>query len=135
MPNIEKIIREAMDNGAFENLKGHGQPLSMDINPNADPEWELAFHILKENGFAPAFIEERQEIENTLADLRKRMRAAAVEGAVAWGRSRAEFEVRITEINAKIRHHNLGVPHEKLGRALLSAESEFARAESAARDE
>ncbi len=133
MPNIEKIIREAMDNGAFENLKGHGQPLSMDINPNADPEWELAFHILKENGFAPAFIEERQAIETAVAALREALRTAMAD-AQAWSRSRAEFAAQIAEINVKIRHHNLGVPHEKLARALLNAESEFARAGSALRD-
>ncbi|MCW5875103.1 MAG: DUF1992 domain-containing protein [Anaerolineales bacterium] len=129
MPNIEEIIQKAMADGAFDHLKGKGQPLSLEINPNADPEWELAFHILKENGFAPAFIEERQAIEQQVSVVRQSLQAAGAGSSQAWQPAvRTEFEAQIAEINKRIRNYNLSVPHEKLARRMLDADSEFARA-------
>lgn len=126
MPNIEEIIRKAMEDGAFENLSGRGQPLSMDTNPNADPEWELAFHILKENGFAPAFIEKRQAIEANIAKLRAKL-ADAMADSATWPGARAEFEAQIAEINLRIRNYNLSVPHERLARSPLDIDKEIAK--------
>jgi len=126
MPNIEEIIRKAMEDGAFENLSGRGQPLAMDTNPNADPEWELAFHILKENGFAPAFIEERQEIEASIAKFRAKLTEAVADSAT-WPSTQNEFEAQLTEINRRIRNYNLSVPHEKLSRSGLDLGKEIAK--------
>jgi len=67
---IEEIIQKAMQEGAFDNLPGKGQPLDLDDNPHLDPEWQLAYHLLKENGYAPEFIEKRQIIELELAKAR-----------------------------------------------------------------
>lgn len=129
MRNIEEIIQRAMAEGAFDHLKGKGQPLSLEINPNVDPEWELAFHILKENGFAPAFIEERQAIERQISALRQTLEAAAAGSPQVWSPAlRAEFEAQIAEINKRIRNYNLSVPHEKLARRMLDADFEFAQA-------
>lgn len=51
MPNIDETIRKAMEEGAFDNLRGTGKPLSIEDNPFVDPSWQLAYHLLKENGF------------------------------------------------------------------------------------
>lgn len=70
MPNIEEIIRKAMEEGAFKNLRGTGKPLSIEENPYIDPSWQLAYHLLKENGFALSFIEVRQTIDSEHAAAR-----------------------------------------------------------------
>ena len=63
MPNIEEHIRQAMQAGKFDDLPGKGKPLSLDENPLADPEWQLAFHMLKDAGFSLPWIESLKEIE------------------------------------------------------------------------
>lgn len=128
MLNIEEIIRKAMEDGAFENLRGEGQPLALDTNPNADPEWELAFHILKENGFAPAFVEERQSIEKELAAARQVLSSAwrtrASSGA-GWERALTDFQDSIATLNKRIRDYNLAAPHPQLARANIRIEQEL----------
>jgi DnaJ family protein C protein 28 len=120
---IDEIIRQAMDEGAFENLRGKGKPLNLDENPYLDKEWQLAYHLLKQNGFAPDFVEKRQAIEVQLAEARQtlmrtwvwRTNALSdgqdkdwVEGE--WGRATAKFGERIAEINGSIKAYNISIP-------------------------
>jgi len=113
---IDEIIQQAMQEGAFENLPGKGKPLNLEENPYLDREWQLAYHLLKQNGFAPDFIEQRQQMELELATARQSLarawgwrRQALVEGKPAdwgeaeWSRAKNEFEKRINEINNQIR--------------------------------
>jgi hypothetical protein len=59
----ERKIREAMEEGAFDHLDGSGRPLDLRENPFEDPSQRMAHRLLKNNGFAPAWIEEAKEIE------------------------------------------------------------------------
>jgi len=59
----ERKIREAMEEGAFEPLDGTGEPLDLNENPFEDPAQRMAHRILRNNGFAPAWIEEGRDIE------------------------------------------------------------------------
>ncbi len=59
----ERKIREAMEEGAFEHLDGTGEPLDLNENPFEDPAQRMAHRILRNNGFAPAWIEEGRDIE------------------------------------------------------------------------
>lgn len=137
MPNIDDIIRKAMEEGAFDNLRGKGQPMDLDENPYLDPSWQMAYHLLKENGFAPQFIEMRQEIEGQLAAARSALvrswvwRQQALEAGedayTEWKTARQRFEASVVELNAKIRNYNLSVPHEKLARLLIDPEAEIAQ--------
>jgi DnaJ family protein C protein 28 len=136
MPNIDEIIRKAMEEGAFDNLAGQGKPLDLSENPHVDPSWQMAYHLLKENGFLPAFIEQRQAIETELAAARAalvrtwvwRQQAEAGEDAYAeWKTARQRFEASVVELNAKILNYNLSVPNEKLARLLIDSEAEIAQ--------
>ncbi len=132
MRSADKIIEEAMRLGAFDDLAGKGQPLDLDVNPNADPEWELTYHLLKENGFAPAFIEERKVIEKDLAAARDSLARAwvgraAEGGSGRWTQARGQFEAQVAALNKKIRDYNLTVPHDRLARTLIQSEVEIAR--------
>ncbi|MBX3005171.1 MAG: DUF1992 domain-containing protein [Anaerolineales bacterium] len=139
MPNIDEIIRKAMDAGAFDNLRGAGKPLRLEDNPYVEPDWQLAYHLLKENGFAPAFIEVRQAIEQDLAAGRARlaenlawrtqagqagMSAAFV--AVQWQQAQQQFGDLVAQLNQRIRDYNLTVGHVQLTRALIDAAREAA---------
>jgi len=60
----ERLIREAMENGEFDNLEGAGKPLNF-----ADETWipedlRIAYKVLKNAGYIPPEIELRNEIIN-----------------------------------------------------------------------
>ena len=60
---VEKKIREAMEKGEFDNLPGKGKPIDLTENPFENPDLRMVHKLLKDAGFAPAFIEERKSIE------------------------------------------------------------------------
>lgn len=135
---VDEIIRAAMEEGAFDNLPGAGRPLKLDENPYLEREWQLAYHLLKENGFAPDFIERRQAIEQQLAAAREllakawawrqRALAAGEDAALVesqWRAARATFETRVDELNKQIKHYNLSVPNVQFGRKLIHLEIEL----------
>lgn len=59
---IDKQIREAMERGDFDNLRGTGKPLNLARDPNVPEDWELAFNLLKNAGYAPDWIETLKQI-------------------------------------------------------------------------
>lgn len=59
---VEKQIREAIERGEFDNLRGKGKPLDLGEDPFTPTEWQLAFKILKDAGAAPDWIEQDKEI-------------------------------------------------------------------------
>jgi hypothetical protein len=96
----ERKIQEAMEEGAFDHLDGAGKPLPLDENPYEDAAQRMAHRILRNNGFAPTWIEEAREID---ADLRR----------LESDRARcsdAEYRRRIAELNRRIEAYNLKTP-------------------------
>ncbi len=65
---VEEQIRKAVLKGDFDNLEGAGKPLNLYENPYEPPELRMVFRILKNNDFAPYWIELGKEID---ADWRK----------------------------------------------------------------
>ncbi|MCB1347964.1 MAG: DUF1992 domain-containing protein, partial [Maritimibacter sp.] len=55
---INARIREAEENGAFDNLPGAGKPLP----PEPDPENALLNRLAKENGAEPEFVTLSREL-------------------------------------------------------------------------
>ena len=66
----ERKIREAIEEGAFDHLEGTGKPLDLSENPFEDPSDRMANRLLKNNGFAPDWIEEAKEIAAESRQLR-----------------------------------------------------------------
>jgi hypothetical protein len=95
----ERKIREAMQEGAFDHLEGAGRPLDLAEDPFEDPSLRMAHRLLKNNGFAPAWIEDAREIE---AESR-RLRAEAEDP----GRN---FHERVAVLNRRILAFNLRAP-------------------------
>jgi hypothetical protein len=61
MPNIEELLRKAMEEGKFDNA-WQGKALHLDENNPCRSDWDLAYHIIKESGI-PCH-DETHEIEN-----------------------------------------------------------------------
>ncbi len=141
MPNIEEHLRKAMADGKFNNLPGKGKPLQMDeANPHADPEWELAYRMLKDSGFTLPWIETRREIEADIEAARKELRlawdwhqAALSEDQPAryvtaeWKRALAAFKEKLGRLNQRIRDYNLQVPQPRFQRTVLDVDSEVGK--------
>lgn len=60
---VEKRIREAMEEGKFDNLPGHGKPLCLDDDSNVPDDLKLAYKILKNAGCVPKELELNFEIK------------------------------------------------------------------------
>ncbi len=139
MPNIEEHLRRAMAEGKFDNLPGKGQPLHLDEpNPHADPEWELAFRMLKDAGYSLPWIETLREIETELEAARNDLRIAwdharldqaqsqsNRDSGANWERSQLLFKDKLAELNKRIRDVNLQVPNPRFQRPILNFEHEI----------
>jgi Domain of unknown function (DUF1992) len=58
----ERRIREAIEQGEFENLPGAGKPLNLEEYFSTPEDLRMAFSILKNAGCAPAEVELLNEI-------------------------------------------------------------------------
>lgn len=135
--NIDEHIRRAIEEGQFNDLPGQGRPLNLDENPLEDPEWRLANHLLKSNGFSLPWMETRKEIlaglESAREDLRRahqgRLTAQVMKKSPAlveaeWERARAAFLFKLEELNRQIFSFNLQAPSLQFQLRALDPEHE-----------
>lgn len=140
MADIEESINRAIQEGKFDNLSGKGKPLNLDDDPHADPEWRLAYHVLKNGGYTLPWIELRQEIDAEIDTARKTLRRAwewrqdrldrrdppaAIEAE--WQRARRAFVTELERINKRIFDYNLQTPSDKFQLLVLNPEREIDR--------
>jgi hypothetical protein len=127
---VEKKIREAMEKGEFDNLPGKGAPLDLSENPFEDPELRTVHRLLRNAGFAPAWIEERKAIEAELEKARTLLsRARKLYGdelkRPEWERVVRDFRETALELNARIKLYNLKAPAAVFQRNLIDADAEI----------
>jgi hypothetical protein len=60
---IDESIRQAMERGDFDNLKGKGKPLNLDEYFNTPEDLRVGYSVLKSAGFVPDEVELLKEIE------------------------------------------------------------------------
>jgi DnaJ family protein C protein 28 len=117
--SIEEIIRQAMQEGKFDDLPGKGKPLNLDQNPHQDPEWRVAHHLLKSSGFSLPWIELLGEINENLQQARESLARSwawlksehgSQLNSVEWQASIEQFGQRVQAINEQVRTYNLEVP-------------------------
>jgi hypothetical protein len=99
----ERKIREAIEVGAFDHLEGEGKPLDLSENPFEDPSQRIANRLLKNNGFAPDWIEEAKEI----AAETRRLRALG-------DLTTDDLRRRVASLNRRILAFNLKAPASNL---------------------
>ncbi|MYH80452.1 DUF1992 domain-containing protein [Candidatus Poribacteria bacterium] len=139
--NVNKQIEEAMKRGEFANLPGKGKPLKLDTNPFLTPQARMANRLLKENGFAPRWVElekeikeEKAQLERILINLKARRerlaaiiqqyphRHAAVSRSFEHERARSieRYSEKLKNLNRKIQRVNLLMPTRNRQHTLIN---------------
>ena len=138
---VDQKIREAMEQGEFDDLPGMGEPIDTSVNPFEDPEMRLAHRMLRNAGFAPAWIEERKDIDAEFEIARTQLarawtirqnarRTEHESGAQArWKKVVTSFQTQVTELNRRIAAWNLKVPAAGFQRRLIDIEAEVSKIE------
>ncbi len=150
--NVSEQIEEAMERGEFKNLPGKGKPLKLDTNPFLTPQVRMANRLLKENGFAPRWIELKKEIkqekgqlERLLINLKARRERLAVliqqyphryeaisrSFEYELARGIARYSEKLENLNKKIQRVNLLMPTRNRQYALINKEAALTRFQKA----
>lgn len=87
---VERLIREAQDEGRFDRLPGHGRPLPLEVDVHAG-ELALAHHLLRNAGVAPPWIEADKDVRRMRDGIEAVLRRAP--GATAGVARRLEAEL------------------------------------------
>lgn len=139
---IDDLIEEGKQKGVFDNLRGKGKPLNLSQNLYA-ANMELANELLKNNDLKPAWVMNRQEIQEEVQALREEMQRTWVRydreyhylqnerqrGAVTigWNDACKRWETQIAKLNKRIDDFNLKRPSENLELFKLDLEREIGR--------
>ena len=126
----EKRIREAIEKGEFNDLPGKGEPIDLKENPFEDPDLRMVHRLLRNAGFAPAWIEERKDIDAELEKAQTKLsrawelfgRRGNDDANAAWERNVREFREIVDDLNKRIRIYNLKAPAAVFHRRHLDAE-------------
>jgi DnaJ family protein C protein 28 len=140
---VEQLIEEAIRDGKFSNLPGHGRPLNLQKNPFAG-DTELAYQLLKDNDFTLPWIAGRKRTLNRITEFRDAIQRSWLrhrdkyqvagddierrELAQAWHAQLDQWREEIEEINALIGKTNLTQPGERMEILKLTFEDELRRA-------
>ena len=122
---VDRLIRESMERGEFDSLSGTGEPIDLTENPFEDPDLRTANRLLRNAGFAPAWIEERKDIEATLQQseaVLRRARTLYRSDSAQWQRAVTEFREITAELNRRIRLYNLKTPVVTLQRKAIDVD-------------
>jgi hypothetical protein len=120
----DEKIREAMEEGAFHNLRGRGKPLRLERNPFEPPELHMAHTVLEAANMVPAWIDERKDIDRAVDDAIRRLRTR---WTVEPGEAEAEFRAAGRNLNRRILTYNLQVPSGGFQRVQVDIEWEIGR--------
>ena len=129
--NVSKQIQEAMERGDFKDLPGKGKPQQRNDNPYIPLAVRTVNQMLKDNGFAPRWIEvdkeirvETEQVDKLIENLKGRRRRLeaqlraqplkrdAIRSVFEMERTRAleTYIARLQQLNKKIQQWNLMMP-------------------------
>ncbi len=141
---VGQRIEEAMRQGMFDNLRGHGKPLDLRRNPFVPEDQEMAFHLLENSGFSPSWIAERTAMLRTIEQWRATLLKLAAHYQGLWQtatteqsrqqvQERWELQLRgwtdeLQNLNRRIETLNLTQPIARLEIFKLVLDEELTRA-------
>lgn len=128
---IERRIRQAMDEGAFDDLPHRGRRLPLE-DDSAAGEWASAHRILRNAGVAPPWIESDKAVRGLLAELDAIIERAPRMGPWESARARRDVVRLVDATNRAIERVNLEAPTTQQHRRLLDAAAELDRFEASA---
>ena len=129
--NVSKQIQEAMERGDFKDPPGKGKPQQRDDNPYIPPAACTVNQMLKDNGFAPRWIEidkeirsESEKAEKLIVNIKGRrarleaklraqpLKRDAIRSVSELERTRAleTYTLQLQQLNQKIQQWNLMIP-------------------------
>ena len=150
--NVNKQIEEAMERGEFADLPGEGKPLKLNTNPFLTPQARMTNRLLKENGFAPRWVElekeikrEKAQLERILINLKARRERLATIGRQyphrrevigrtfehERARVMTQYSEKLENLNRKIQRVNLLMPTRNRQYALINQAQALARFQKA----
>ena len=116
----EEKIREAIEQGAFTNLRGMGKPLASLDDEYAGEDW-IGLHVLRQNGFLPEWLELRKQVHadkpKVAAAMAEWERAIEMTGSAFHPlavRAGENYRKIAKAINAHIDLHNIRCPSFQL---------------------
>lgn len=132
--HIERQIKKAQDEGAFDKLRGKGKPLT---HLDSDP----LHNVLQAQGFTPRWVEldneirqktvvAEQAVKRTYEWVMQTLNGGSASRRFAqeeWRKARRIFSERIAEINRLIQTYNLEVPPTVGQKFLLKEKEELQR--------
>jgi hypothetical protein len=127
---VERQIREAMDDGAFDELPYSGERLPIE-DDSAAGERALGLRMLRNAGVAPPWIEADKEVRALFTDRDALLNRARGAGSLARPRLRRELEGIVLEVNRAIERLNAEAPTDRQHRRPLDLGEELARLEAA----
>ena len=127
---VERQIREAMEEGAFERLPYAGERIPLE-DDSAAGEWALAHRILRNAGAAPPWIEADKEARRLLAEIEAVIEGAPRSSLVARAQLRRRLGSLVRDANLAIERLNAEAPTERQHRRLLDHDLEVERLERA----
>jgi DnaJ homolog subfamily C member 28 len=128
---VERQVRDAMEAGAFDDLPFRGKRLPLE-DDSAAGDWAMAFHVLRNAGVAPPWIEADRQVRELLVRRDAIVaRAATSRSVFGRARGRAELEAVVREVNAAIARLNAEAPTDRQHRRPLDLAAELARFDSA----
>ena len=127
---VERQLREAMEEGAFDELPYQGERLPMD-DESAAGDWAMAYRMLRNAGAAPPWIEADKDVRRLL-ERRDAIVSRALRARRPGPRDRAALEAVVVEVNAAIARLNAEAPTDRQHRRPLELAEELARLDARA---
>jgi signal transduction histidine kinase len=126
---VERQIREAMEQGAFDELPHRGKRIPIE-NDDAAGEWAMAHRMLRNAGAAPPWIESDKEARRLLAAIEALLEVARHGSRSTHTRAR-ELTALVEAANAAIRRLNSEAPTPRQHRRPLDLDEQLGRLERA----
>ena len=122
---VERQIREAMAEGAFDALPHQGSPLPLEDDAAAG-EWAMAYRMLRDAGVAPPWIEADKEARAWLVRRDELLARAAMIAPGGAERARGDLRRIVEKANRAIDRLNAEAPTSAQHRRPLDVKAELA---------
>jgi hypothetical protein len=127
---VERQIRAAMDEGAFDDLPHQGRRLPLEDDSMAG-DWAMAHRMLKNAGVAPPWIEADKTARERLIELDGLLARSRTTGPASRQRARVEFARVVDAANRAIARLNVEAPTHRQHRRPLDLALELERFDQA----
>ena len=131
---IERKIREAMEDGAFDGLPHQGARLPLEED-SAAGDWALAYRMLRNAGAAPPWIESDKAARAVLDERDRLLARASRLSPVGLARARDEMARIVDAANRAIARVNAEAPTMRQHRRPLHLDEELDQLERVGRAE